>query len=391
MLRFTSPALAAFAATLYVAVGLRSEHHPVWWHEHSVSSAEKIQELLTTSLAAAGATAQDSKEEPRDAEAQERTLRELVSTIRQDWRGASASVCHQQLGRLVNNLTLACEGLQPQADWLLDYLPDSYILPNNTCAESVGDIFALGSDLVETLRVSRDAVASLDVDNKTLRRYQALSFLRSWLVNLTETRHHALLWAGFWDGDPENRTTMTKLSNFAKAIEHATVHPDSFLGQAIAASQVLDACYKDTQTSALAANMWSIASMSFVLGMHEWAQGTVIALVNKQITGERSLSESVLSKHEIPTVGLAAWGLGFWSPTVLVVDLMGTCDKSSPALQKRLLARLPSWAKSMTNWSPEDFAMRSRLRWQCIDCAGHCNLDESLAEHVEKLVKAPFS
>ena len=45
MLRFTSPALAAFAATLYVAVGLRSEHHPVWWHEHSVSSAEKIQEL----------------------------------------------------------------------------------------------------------------------------------------------------------------------------------------------------------------------------------------------------------------------------------------------------------------------------------------------------------
>jgi len=92
--------------------------------------------------------------------------------------------------------------------------------------------------------------------------------------------------------------------------------------------------------------------------------------------------------HEIPTVGLAAWGLGFWSPKVLIVDLMGTCDKSSPALQKRLLARLPSWAKSMTNWSPEDFAMRSRLRWQCIDCAGHCNLDESLAEHVEKLVKA---
>ena len=121
MLRFTSPALAAFAATLYVAVGLRSEHHPVWWHEHPASSAEILQELLTTSLAAAGATAQDSKEEPGDAEAQERTLRELVSTIRQDWRGASASVCHQQLGRLVNNLTLACEGLQPKADWIVDF------------------------------------------------------------------------------------------------------------------------------------------------------------------------------------------------------------------------------------------------------------------------------
>ena len=391
MLRFTSPALAAFAATLYVAVGLRSEHHPVWWHEHPASSAEILQELLTTSLAAAGATAQDSKEEPGDAEAQERTLRELVSTIRQDWRGASASVCHQQLGRLVNNLTLACEGLQPKADWIVDfYVFYGQTLPNKTCADSVGDIFALGSDLVETLRVSRDAVASLDVDNKTLRRYQALSFLRSWLVNLTETRHHALLWTGFWDGDPENRTTMTKLSNFAKAIEHATVHPDSFLGQAIEASENLDACYEDAQTSALAGNMWSIASMSFVLGMRERAQGTIIALVNKQITGERNLSESVLSTHEIPTVGLAAWGLGFWSPNVLVVDLMGTCDKTSPALQRRLLARLPSWAKSMTNWSPEAFATRSRLRWQCIDCSGACSLDEALAEHVEKLVKAPL-
>ena len=42
----------------------------------------------------------------------------------------------------------------------------------------------------------------------------------------------------------------------------------------------------------------------------------------------------------------------------------------------------------MRNRSPEAFAMRSRLRWQCIDCSGACNLDEALAEHVEKLVKA---
>ena len=56
--------------------------------------------------------------------------------------------------------------------------------------------------------------------------------------------------------------------------------------------------------------------MSFVLGMRERAQGTVIALVNK-----------------------ADQGLGFWSPKVILVDLMGTCDKTSPALQKQLLAR----------------------------------------------------
>ena len=369
-----------------LATGIRSRSDTSWlWEEHRASSAEELQELLRTVLAETD-TAEVTVEEPGDAEAQERTLRERIARIRKDWQSASAIACNQQLGRLINNLTLACESLQPKADWLLDYYVPA--LPNKTCADSVSDIFALGNKLVEALHVSRDAVASFDVAGEMLRRYQALSFLRSWLVKLTETHDRALLWAGFWDGDPENRTTQTALSSFAKAIEHTTVHPDSFLGQAIEASENLDTCYKDPQTSALAGNMWSIASMSFVLGMREKAQGTVIALVNKQITGERNLSESVLSTHEIPTVGLAAWGLGFWSPKVLVVDLMGTCDKTSPAQQKRLLARLPSWAKSMRNRSPEAFAMRSRLRWQCIDCSGACSLDEALAEHVEKLVKA---
>ena len=369
-----------------LAAGLRSKSDSAWpWEEHPASSAEELQELLRTVLAQSGA-AEVTVEEPGDAVAQEGTLRERIARIRKDWQSAGTTACHQQLGRLINNLTLACDGLQPKADWILDYYVPA--LPNKTCADSVSDIFALGNALVETLHVSRDAVASVDVAGETLRRYQALSFLRSWLVDLTRTHHHALLWAGFWDGDPENRTTQAVLSNFAKAIEHATVHPNTFLGRAIEASENLDACYEDAQTSALTANMWSIASMSFVLGMRDRAQGTVIALVNKQSTGERNLSQSVLSTHEIPTVGLAAWGLGFWSPEVLVVDLMGTCDKTSPALQRRLLARLPSWAKSMTNWSPEAFAMRSRLRWQCIDCSGACSLDEAFAAHVEKFVKA---
>eukprot|EP00439_Symbiodinium_sp_Y106_P020339 s6085_g2.t1 len=391
MVRFISLVLDAFATTLHVVVGVRSENHPVLWHEHSASSAEKLQQSLRTILtdSTSDVTTQANTAEARgDAEAQEQMLRERVVRIKEDWQSAGASVCHQQLGRVINNLTLSCEDLQPNADWLLAYLPDSYVLPNKTCMESVSDIFALGSELVETLRISRDAVASLQVDNEQVRRYQALSFLRSWLVNLTATGHHALLWAGFWDGDPENRVTKAKLFNFAKAIDHATVHPDSFLGQAIEASENLDACYRDPQTNALAANMWSIASMSFVLGMRDKAQGTVIALVNKKIRGERNLSQSVLSTHEMPTVGLAAWGLGFWSPEVIVVDLMGTCDQTSPALQKRLLARLPSWARSMASWSPEAFSMRSRLRWQCIDCSGACSLDEALAEHVEKLAKA---
>ena len=387
--------LVSFLLIAPLATGIRSRSEntdSLWWfpwEEQRESSAEELQRLLRRTLlftSTAPATGEEPEPQPGDAsEAEERKLRERIASIREDWQSGSGSACHQQLGGLMNTLTHACEGLQPKADWLLDYYP---ALPNKTCADSVSDIFALGDELVETLRVSRDAVASVDVAGEKLRRYQALSFLRSWLVELTKTFQHALLWAGFWDGDPENRATQAVLSNFAKAIEHATVHPNSFLGRAIEASANLDACYKDPQTSALAGNMWSIASMSFVLGMRERAQGTVIALVNKKMAGERNLSQSVLSTHEIPTVGLAAWGLGFWSPKVMVVDLMGTCDQTSPALQKRLLSRLPSWAKSMTNWSPEAFAMRSRLRWQCIDCSGTCSLDEALAEHVEKLVKA---
>ncbi|CAE7632811.1 ANKRD27 [Symbiodinium sp. CCMP2592] len=369
---------------IVVGAGIRAKNRVDWpWEEHPVSSSDEVQRLLATMLAE---TTAEATEEAGDVEAQHPMLREVVANIRENWRSTSASTCHQQLGKVMNNFSLACQGLRPNADWLLDYYVP--VLPNKTCAESIGDIFALGDDLVETLRISRNAIASLDVDDRTLRRYQALSFLRNWLVNLTRTDDQALLWAGFWDGDPQNRATQAKLSNFARATEHSTMHPNTFLGQAIEASQDLDACYKQATTNTLAENMWSIASMSFVLGMRDKAQGTVIALVNKQITGERNLSESVLSTHEIPTVGLAAWGLGFWSPKVILLDLMGTCYKTSPILQKQLFARLRLWAKSMTNWSPAAFAKRSRLQWQCIDCSGACSLDEDLAEHVQQLVKA---
>ena len=382
---------------LTLAAGLRLNNDPVWpWEEHPVSTAEELQELLRSVLAEAGTV--EPLQKGGGAQAQEVELRKVVADMQKPkdllgnmihaiWQSSSTKRCHQQLVQVMHNLTLTCEGLQPKADWLLDYYTVP-ALPNKTCTESVSDIFASGDELVPILRVSRDSVASLDVSYETLRRYQALSFLRNWLVNLTRTDHHALIWAGFWDGDLQQRTTKAKLSSFAKSIEHATMHPDSFLGQVIEASQDLDACYEDAQTSALAGNMWSIASMSFVLGMREKAQGTVIALVNKKITGERSLSQSVLSTHEIPTVGLAAWGLGFWSPKVIIVDLMGTCNQTSPALQKQLFTRLPAWAKSMKHWSAEAFAGRSRLQWQCIDCAGACSLDDALAEHVEKLVKA---
>ena len=175
MVRFTSSALAACAAAFHVAAGLRSEHHPVLWHEHPVSSAETLHENLAAMLAKANVSQATTAE--RDANAQERMLRGqsgrgLLASIKRLWQSASANACHEQLGRLINELMKACEGSQPQpkADWLLDYYVPA--LPNKTCTESVSDIFTLGNELVETLRISRDAVASLALDDKMLRRYQ---------------------------------------------------------------------------------------------------------------------------------------------------------------------------------------------------------------------------
>ena len=209
---------------LTLAAGLRLNNDPVWpWEVHPASTAEELQELLRSVLAEAGTV--EPPQKGGGAQAQEVELRKVVADMQKPkdllahmvhaiWQSSSTKRCRQQLVQVMHNLTHTCEGLQPKADWLLDGFADHF-LPNKTCSESVSDIFASGDELVSILRVSRDAVASLDVSYETLRRYQALSFLRNWLVNLTHTEHHALIWAGFWDGDLQQRTTKAKLFSFA--------------------------------------------------------------------------------------------------------------------------------------------------------------------------------
>ena len=163
----------------------------------------------------------------------------------------------------------------------------------------------------------------------------------------------------------------------------------------ISKSQVIDSnnelkdCYKE-ETRPLLANMWAMASMSFVLSMMENGQGTVVALVNKGMEGERALHKAVLYEHEIPTLGVAAYGLGYWSPQVLVIDLQGTCSKTSPALQLQLASRLGAWAtsKQKKHWRLQDFVRRSHLHWRCLDCSETCSLDAALAKQVKQLVEA---
>eukprot|EP00439_Symbiodinium_sp_Y106_P019024 s4063_g2.t1 len=327
-------------------------------------------------------------ESAAEASHDEESLKERIGSIRDAWAEGDVSGCFRQLGNVIANLTAACEERNPQEHVVFQYYTPP--LPKKTCNESVDDIFVRGSALVEAMQVSMDDLASLKLNEGTVAMVHALYFLRAWLIPLARTHSPAMLWAGFWDADPRNRTTLQTLHEFATATDHATVHPDSWLGQVIDSSDDLVDCYKE-DTRHLLTNMWAITSMSFVLGMMERRQSTVVALVNKDMKGERALQKAVLYEHEIPTLGVAAYGLGYWSPQVLLIDMQGTCSQTSPALQRQLLSRLGAWvkAKQEQHWRLQDFVRRSRLHWRCLDCANAetCNLDSALAQQVTQLVE----
>jgi len=164
------------------------------------------------------------------------------------------------------------------------------------------------------------------------------------------------------------------------------MHPSTSLGRMAEENGNLEDCQGPTENY-LKGNMWNFFSFSFVYGMREKNQDLVIALVHKEMDGDRPLDQSILFQHEVPTVGIAAWGLGFWSPHVVVIDLLGTCKQTSSALRKQLysgLRRYRSFAKGFER--REDFVLRSRLSWTCLDCSpSHCHLDEHLAKQIKEL------
>ncbi|CAK9105645.1 Ankyrin-3 (ANK-3) (Ankyrin-G) [Durusdinium trenchii] len=234
------------------------------------------------------------------------------------------------------------------------------------------------------------------VPPETLPLVKSLEFLQKWLVKLATAKKEAILWAGFWtDPDAEDghlhRASKETLQRFAHLTETETVHPSTKLGRMIEEFNELDQC-KGELAWKLTGNFWSFASYSFVLGMKRKKQGTVIALVNKDLEGPRSLSKSVLFQHEVPTLGIAAWGLGFWSPQVILIDLKATCNKTSSMLRERLFARLSSYfhVKAHRNsFTSTEFALRSRPLWQCLDCEeGKCELGSELATHLRTLRQA---
>ena len=88
------------------------------------------------------------------------------------------------------------------------------------------------------------------------------------------------------------------------------MHPSTELGRMAEDNANLADCQGPIENY-LKRNMWSFFSFSFVYGMREKKQDMVVALVHKEIDGERPLHESILFQHEVPTIGIASWGLGF--------------------------------------------------------------------------------
>ncbi|OLQ08036.1 hypothetical protein AK812_SmicGene8481 [Symbiodinium microadriaticum] len=294
--------------------------------EGEAISAEQIQGELQRELPESG---HSQAYYPMFRAPRERSVRFLQGAL--DGR-TDNTTCQHQLGGLLKALIDACcektgAGLADAHTYDHSQLFAPFGLKPKTCTESAKDIFLHGEDLVGTYRVPLELVADGKVPEATLPFVQSLDFLKSWFVPLATAKKDALIWAGFWT-DPHDshgkrrRTSVETLAEFAQRTNHDTVHPDTVLGTLIEEHGALGRC-SDTNEQYLVENLWKLASFAFVSGMREKGQNTVIALVNKELEGERSLQRSVLFKYEVPTLGLAAWGLGYWSPTVLLIDLKG--------------------------------------------------------------------
>lgn len=330
-----------------------------------------------------------------------------VSTLHPAFLGP----CQRDLRSLVSALESTCKIHEPKEfagrPRDSEYHPDCFQdLWKITCAESARDILLYGLELVKAMQVPAELIWNYHLpegkkfrkeNRNTYRLVQKLFFLKSWLRPVAAPTKRAILWSGFWT-DPEvgpaGRTSKESLFAFANLTEHDTLHPSTELGRIMEAHQELSACFQVENPIAqnMANNVWALASFMFVLGSEMQEQSTVVALVNKELQGERPLKQSVLFKHEMPTLGIAAYGLGHWSPQVLVIDMLGTCHRTAAALRHQLLSGGAAWYPVLQKFqflSATDFAQRSTMSWTCWDCPeSSCHLDLALARAVQRVREA---
>eukprot|EP00439_Symbiodinium_sp_Y106_P075258 s725_g14.t2 len=300
--------------------------------------------------------------------------------IRQPDLSNLSAGCRRQLGGLVEDLKKKCAETQDEA-------AEKEVI--FSCETSTWDLFTWGEALAEALSISSPELEALRRSDVPVEAEEALERLASWFQPLANAHRDALLWAGFWDGEPTGRTNKTALLKFADLMERQTLHPSTPLGNLISKWEDLNHCY-DTGTRDLMNNFWSFASLSFVAGLALVRQQGVLALVNKDMRGPRCLGESVLAKHEVPSIGLAIIE-AYWAPHMVLVDLKGTCNVTSSFLQAQLLPSVDKLERHfLVDLNSLDsvrlFKPFKRMRWTCVDCAeaSGCSLDERLATFLQK-------
>ena len=201
---------------------------------------------------------------------------------------ASSSGC--QLGGLLAKLFATCIDTKNEIGWgmvgqmFMKKIRSSSVSVTNfcdselkfehwNCRESASDIFLYGQELVQTLQIPEEQKTGL-LPKETLLLVQSFCNLCRWLLPIATSAQAAMLWAGFWNDpeDSDSRTSKDKLFDFAEMIDHQTVHPATQFGRFIEEQGDLDKCYSDKSEDELTQNMWSFASMSFVMGMKEKKQ-----------------------------------------------------------------------------------------------------------------------
>ena len=158
---------------------------------------------------------------------------------------------------------------------------------------------------------------------------------------LASALKEAMLWAGFYDGDPRG-LNQTALEAFADMVDASIVHPSTVLGRVVQKNNDLLGCRDDPGASAPCfkawraddkgpvVNFWTGASQAFVHGMALRKQSSVVAVLNKGLDPAEkwSLQDSVFWQYELSTlvreVASSALKYGFdFRPQLLLVDMAG--------------------------------------------------------------------
>lgn len=232
-------------------------------------------------------------------------------------------------------------------------------------------------------------------------------FLFQWLTgfdvseslpaSLAHAHEAAMLWAGFYDGDPRGLNQQA-LEAFADDVETSIVHPSTILGEVIQKSNDLLGCRGDRGASMPCfrwkrndegpiVNFWIGASRAFVHGLASKNQASVVAVLNKGLNPNEdwSIHDSVFWKYELPTLGseVSEGQLRYdfdFRPQLLLVDMRGTC-KELVALVARKFAMID--LGTGVEWRHEVLDLLYEKPIMCFDCAkDQCDLDQALAARV---------